>query len=388
MINIKKLRGAENLVEINGRVFITKDEFRGARPKFWIVGEKSKGGYFSYPTQNLLLKFSRNDLSLENYGEVLYWALSTTCNARCVEYQLATLEDEKGDIHHGVACPSYKNNDKQYDINGYDLMHFAYDLNATNPDTLEINTVQSYLKAIPVCTAIKPDSPLMPYLKNDLLKMAIMDYLTCQTDRHWGNISFLFQVYSNNITSFEAIKTASAYDNGCCFSLKRKAAAIQTFFNQLNRPALDGDLDTYAEKAEEISKKLQPMFGIKTSLIKIADKASPQDNPDFPKKVTHKQLPDWETTFLDELSEEIAKDPNLAQWALNMRKNFRFDHARKLIEKQFDEIPEYVYGLSEHLFTYRSEKLFNHLDKYIHKQSDSNIDTQTTQKNETSELEK
>ena len=386
MLHVKRLKPNQELVEIDRRIFFTKTETRGARPKFWIVGEQSKGGYYSYPYQNLLLKFNRNNLSQEHFGEVLYYAISKEAGARCVEYQLAEYTDEYGNVMEGVACPSYKTRDSEYDLSAYDLMRYTHDLSTLEDSAFPINTIDSYLDAIPVCSNIKRDEPLLQFVERDLTTMAIMDYLTGQTDRHWGNISFLFTSHNAFIDKTEAIKTASAYDNGCCFSLKRKNQALETLAGMLNAAKKDKNPEVYEQKVTDISKKLKPMLGVKTPLVRIADKLNPNDDPNFPKKVTHiENQEDWEETFLDEICEKVHSNKWVKRFIENL-KHFNFDNVLKTIESQGDDIPKHVLDLSKHIFEHRYKTFFSHLEKYSSKAHGDDSQPKTIKENEGMEM--
>ena len=203
MLHIKQ--NSDKTVTINERVYKTSEELKGVRDKFWIDAV-TPYSTSAYGASHILVKFNRNGLSCEDYGEVLYSALARSAGFRCTEYQLVEFVDKQGNLIQGVACPSYKRNDKEFDISGYDLQRFQHALSPDKPD-IPYNTVDSYIQCMKECMNL-PNETMLQYLEEDLIKIAFFDYICGHTDRHWDNISFVYNksaMFLRNLRSTDTV---------------------------------------------------------------------------------------------------------------------------------------------------------------------------------------
>lgn len=359
-------QSSNKTVTIDSRVYRTNEEFIGARPKFWIIGEKSpyNNSSYNYRNNNMLLKFNRNGLSCEDYGEVLYSSLLRANGVRCTEYQLAEYTDKKGEVIHGVACPSYKHSDKELDISGYDLQRFQHSLkNETSPD-LPYNTVDSYIQCIKQCMNL-PNATMLQYIEDDLIKIAFFDYICGHTDRHWDNISFVYNNHTVPNGNYEAIRVADCYDSGCSFMLNRKRAAIQTYANELKAAQRTNNTTKYESICKMLSDKSIPKFGITSSISEVVHHSD--DDPEFPKMILATSDPNWEDTFLNELCSKIAHNPRLSTFIVSHRDTINIDTANTLALKEGNDIPDEILTVASAMVDSRLKTFDTYMFKYIDK---------------------
>lgn len=81
----------DGTIKMGKSTYNVSREPRGCREKIWIHDSDNNRQATNYRNSNLLIKFNRNDVSCENYGEILYYAFLKSCGARCTKYELAEL---------------------------------------------------------------------------------------------------------------------------------------------------------------------------------------------------------------------------------------------------------------------------------------------------------
>ena len=361
MLHIKQ--NSDKTVTINERVYKTSEELKGVRDKFWIDAV-TPYSTSAYGDSHILVKFNRNGLSCEDYGEVLYSALARSAGFRCTEYQLVEFVDKQGNLIQGVACPSYKRNDKEFDISGYDLQRFQHALSPDKPD-IPYNTVDSYIQCMKECMNL-PNETMLQYLEEDLIKIAFFDYICGHTDRHWDNISFVYNNHKTMHGSYEAIRVADCYDSGCSFMLKRKREAVTTYANELKSAKKSGDMEKYESICQKLSEKAIPKFGITTSM---SEKTYQRDNdfPEYPKFLGPTTDPNWEENFLDELCAKIADNPRLSTFIISNRQKFTIENANRLAQLEGNEIPDDILMVAGAMVDTRLKTFEKHMDRYIEK---------------------
>lgn len=292
-------------VKLHDRYYSLLEDVRGARPKFWIKRSEPKRVNYEEPNDEnmILVKFNRNGVSCEDWGEIIASAVARKTEVPCVDYYSALIIEEDGsELGRGVACGSYKRSKNETEISGFNLqsMHknLVYD-NCRGRQVQGLNTVDGFIDAIQHVFDGKLNPNEVESVRNDLLKQAIFDFVLGQTDRHWLNTTFL--VWKDKNENFH-IRKAECYDNGCIAMAKRKAIAIEGMSKEIGSLGKDSPyLRTQLEK-------YCPMMGIKTSLVYIDDKSKSGNvervrivNPRENKKI-----------FLKELANEIIQNPEIA----------------------------------------------------------------------------
>lgn len=350
---------------MNGKQYSVTLEPRGCRPKLWLHYIDPNGHTF-FRTSHVLVKYSRNDVSCENYGEVLYYAFATSVGARCTKYELAKFHqivDGEEVVRECVICPTYFHKAHECEYSGYDLQRYCY-LSPNNSNlNLEPNTVESLVS----CASMLMDHPnaeMLRQSKRDLIKMAFLDYITGQTDRHWLNTTFIYRADEYDMKTTEALRVASSYDNGCCFLFKRKEQALRTIASQLRVAKKTGDQEKYREILENIAKKTAPCLGVYTTFYDAPDSF----DRERPEKLTINRPDNWEEIFISELCEEIKKDSELRKFFKD-KKKFNLNGAKEVLRAQHDDIPEDLLYLAEEIINFKVERVYEKLGRVLGEES-------------------
>ncbi len=339
MIKIKKINN--NQVVLNGNTFETFEETRGKREKFWI------GGLYSNRKRDFLVKIDRNETSCESFGEVLFSELCKMVNFPCVNYHLVKVENEYGEITDGVACENYNTSDKDMEISGFNLGHTYSFLQYDNQNGKKIdpqNNIDFYLKAIKY---LGPDiqEENLTIIRNDMLKLALMDFLTLQGDRHWYNISFSM----NCLFGENSLSLTKAYDNGSCFLLNRGIKKIQDYSEQFLRCKNIGNL------IEDYTLTKMPLLGISTTTSKL------DEEKDGMKVLIGTRSKEDYLNFKKELAHEILTNPEIYNFYIKLKQNLNVKQAVDNLNKKGDIIPECVSNVASIIL----KSKFSTLDKTI-----------------------
>lgn len=312
MINIKLERVNDQLcANLHGRSYSIVEESRGVREKFWMK-RTGKHLYYESPIHSrILFKFNRNDVSCEDWGEIYFSKLCNNMGIPCVTYTLAQAYDENDNfLGNGVMCGSYKRSVSESEFSVYDLQ-MGNDGTHLNCNADKINTVDGIIEGVRNNFDNLLENDIVT-LRNELIIQAIMDFLCCQSDRHWLNTTIL--VYGSPQKTY--IRKAPCYDNGCIAMLKRKQSAIEGMSKEIGKKGKDSEF-----LAAQLS-KFCPMFGIKTSLVEL----KPEKNGfNRNERVKIKSPKASREIFLDEIADEILTNPPIAIF---------FSDLRRLIEKQ------------------------------------------------------
>jgi len=368
MIEIKEVKIDNKIrIEVGDRVYSRKENPIGVRSKFWAV--RRGGKYIHEPPiiTDLLFKYNRNDLSSENYGEIISSKFYKLCGLGCVDYYSAEFTDIDGNKFQGVMCGSYKKSNTELETSGYALQcvltDFYFD-RKTGKANKEINTVYGFISDLDSLYGdFQHKDYFLTNIKDELIKQSLLDFLIAQSDRHWTNTTFL--EYFNKDNEYR-IRKANCYDNGCIAFLKRKRQAIDTFSSMiggdyLNSPHMKTLMDKYC-----------PMFGIKTSTClidtRVADKYERYDkirvNPDK----------DTKQTYLKELAQEILHNPEIAFFYIKLKEHIGYNRKNKSInlkpmfkslENADEEIPDSIADVVTGIITYQVNEIEQELKKQV-----------------------
>ncbi|MBQ7351524.1 MAG: hypothetical protein IJW59_01465 [Clostridia bacterium] len=338
---------------LQGRMYTIVDEGRGVREKFWMKRQGSKNvNYFEPPRlTRLLFKYNRNEVSCEDWGEVYMSKICDRVGVGCVPYYIAQLQDEKGQVvGRGVMCGSYKKSHAETEFSVYDLQTKG----RTTGDGFDIpnmNTVKGTIDAIKEHFSGFEEEEIEK-CRNDLIKQAIMDFLLCQTDRHWLNTTIL--VY--DVMKKPHLRKSSCYDNGCIAMLKRKISAIEGMSKEIGKlgkdsPYLEEKLSSYC-----------PMFGIDTSLVEINKEKNKPGQIEKIKVVNPKKSRE---IFLKECVREILTNPEIASFFNSLKSHLKvtgehgvdIDDVTKQIRRGGDDVPPCVAKMIGDVFYHQFDVL-------------------------------
>lgn len=248
----------------NGTFYVLKNLYeielldKGVNPKFWI--RNVHGHDFIY-------KANRGEY--DGIGEVLYFKL---CKAvgyehRCIVAKPATLANEDGSEVKGVLVPSYikeEYKDKTVRVmSGRTLLNeyaqHVYD-NSNGKKIQATHTLKTYLEMLEYIrhsNMLGENVDVYSNIERRLKFLALMDYVTCQSDRHWENIDFLLITDQDGN---KKLKLAPFFDNGHVYNLHMKGDTPKMGVTYRNSKDKGTALKFFTKKYFQVV----PMFGIQT----------------------------------------------------------------------------------------------------------------------------
>lgn len=145
------------------------------------------------------------------------------------------------------------------------------------------------------------------------------------------------------------IRKAECYDNGCICFLKRKFSAIEGISREIKVQGKN------SQRLHDLLKDYVPMMGIKTPTVTLnTDKFKEED-----KKL--KVIKSRRNVFLDELTDEILNNPEIAMFYRNIKKNLNFDQINEFLEREKTPAPKPISDMVESVVNYQ----FNLLNELI-----------------------
>lgn len=255
-------------IDESGTRYIIASDVRGVNEKLWLNKEN---GTFK---ESYLIKFSTrkpNTLSdLNLYNEVVCSKICENLNLDHVNYEFCQFVDLDGIIKNGVVSQNYRESPNWLETNGR-AVHESYcllwyDNNFGIIPKLELNTVYTYIEELK--TRFESRKMTMSQetenrLIDEMDSLAFFDYLTCQIDRHWGNVGWM----NNNMFDDKKfkIKLVPIYDNECSFLLDEATdETLEKFLMYINTPKKRQVAIDMVNKKRYNS----PYLGIKTSLVR------------------------------------------------------------------------------------------------------------------------
>lgn len=354
MVKLKEEEiNGEKFVNLGSRSYKFVEETRGIREKFWLVLAKSK--YFKDPLhyRYILFKYNRNDVSCENWGEVYASRIAKQIGVPCVEYHLASYEKD-GKEFAGVMCGTYKKNENEVEATAYDVQTML-DEKPKKINTID-NIVENLMLLVP---SYKDREFYYTYIRNALIKQAVLDFLLAQTDRHWFNTTFLMYATDDVFN----LRKAECYDNGCICFLKRKFAAIEGISREIKVQGKN------SQRLHDLLKDYVPMMGIKTPTVKInTDKFKEED-----KKL--KVIKSTRDVFLDELVNEILNNDEIAIFYQHIKTNLNLSQINELLEREKTPPPKPVADMVESVIGYQFNLINTLIDEKI-KQSKYDLEVE------------
>jgi len=340
---------------LHHRYYDVKEEHRGKKPKIWLVMNDSDLTSTPINLRHILCKLGRTNLSCDNWGEIFACNIAKQMGVNAVDYYLVDYE-ENGEMHNGVMCGSYFVNDDQYEMSVHDLQSIYTNLHI-DPETLEtdkpINTVYSILKDLEeIIDFPEPrKSKVLKSLKRQLLEQCLFDYLLCQSDRHWLNTTFLIFEKDGEVY----ITKAACYDNGNIAFLQRKLVSLQGISKEIGKDPIHSPL------LQQKMDKYVPMMGVKTSTVKLEPTSDGQIGSKMRGDISKKD------EFIDEITEEILHDPDLAALFTKFKYDFSMGKVLKDIERGGDNPPPELVKLVNDVIMYQINSLDTVLNAKLEK---------------------
>ena len=243
MIKLKAINdGDKKYVVLRDRYYDVVEEHRGKKRKFWLKMDNVKTREVPIRLRQLLCKLGRNEVSCDDWGEVISSKFGKEVGVNIIQYFLAEYE-EYDKVHSGVLCGSYFVSEDQYEMSVKDLQSIYTNL-VIDENTCEtskpINTVYSILDDLDEIIDFPPERKefTLKKLKRELLIQCLFDYILAQSDRHWLNTTFLVYEKGGTVN----ISKADCYDNGNIAFLQRKLQSLQGISKEIGKDPLKSPL--------------------------------------------------------------------------------------------------------------------------------------------------
>jgi len=318
------------IVDEYGFAYKKAEEVRGANEKFWIKNYKDyEGIYGSYLFKSSNRRNSIDKQSARSFGEIMAQNIARDLNLDYVVYMYSCIEKQDGETLFGTICPSYKKTKDDVEITGLDITkrYMAKNGISTFDDkSMELNTVYGYVKQLSNLYGEEIESERLDELKLGLLKCALFDYCTCQTDRHWCNLGFL----GSNKDGVKNLELIPLYDNEKCFLSNKPLGWMEVFSNQLLRSKQNKSNDAIAPLLSAFDRV--PRLGIKTSTVVLSNDIN---NALLPRRPSEDEENPFDV-FSKELAGEINENAQLRDFYFQIKS---LDIKKTL---QDEDIPESV----------------------------------------------
>ena len=340
---------------------VIHDMTRGVNSKFWL----------HLKDVDLLVKSNRGPY--DGIGEVLCYK---TCEQvgyghRCVNARQVTIIKRETDdkkypegmsYDDGVVLPSYLRREwrEARTISGKSLINERADYIYENQYGQKVSrdhTLSNYLETLRWYRETKyfgDDVEIYNNIERRLKFMCLLDYMTCQSDRHWENLEFILVTDQNGKRH---LKLAKYYDNSHVFGLHRGPDKITSLAQNI-RTLQNCDPERDARKIQKITDLIKgnyetvPMFGIITPTYKSEIKQFPDGAEECISLSKDKAKLD---IFVTELAQMLLQDPELMRDYQRLR---QVDYAQMLTDN-FDQrdVPEDLKVVLPYIASKRVEML-------------------------------
>lgn len=357
-------------IDPNNNCKVYKLDARGARPKFWFsFNDDIESGNFEqwlFKNTNRSETTVESSKTFEDIGEVIFYKICKKLGVDCVEYKLATHQNEDKSVE-GVICKNY-NPDDCVELAGYSILEayrrFIYD-NFNGLDVPNDNTLENYKKSLNCImlnhTQFEKDQGInilvnIRKLYNQMAKMMILDYICCQSDRNWYNLSFLID------SKTRELRMAPLFDNGNIFSWNFRKSVIEHQNIVLSKdPTYERYLELYQSKSIAM--------GIKTPVSHRDMK-----NPTKSNNLKFKDIP--MDLLENELASVIANDKELQQFLQNCQNiNSYLQEAFDEFKDEYEEDCSLLKNQSSLIASIKSEHLLELVNKKIQEMEEEDENT-------------
>lgn len=339
-----------NRIDLTGKISRHPQilDARGARPKFWFTfldqSISSKQEEWLFKNTNKALYVDNTTQTFEDVGEVIFSKICRKLGIDCVDYKLAQYQDNDG-LRYGVICKDY--NPEQFsEFSGHAILeiytNFMHD-NFKGFSHSNENTLFNYKRSFN-CIMLQHDKEKTDIRVNVtnvfrlLSKMMILDYICCQSDRNFYNISFLLD------RNTQELKMVPLFDNGNIFSWNFRESVI-------NHQNIVLSKEPTIERFKELYQSKSLALGVKTPVS-----YREHENPTKANSLKYKDLP--ANIVEDELSDLIIEDKELQEFLKQC------EHIPQYIDEAFTEFQE-EYGENYNLLRNQSSLISKIKQQYL-----------------------
>ena len=227
------------------------------------------------------------------------------------------------EIIKGILVESYKMKDIAFSFKAED----ANTGNKVNTVDNIIKNLQNYVEYLMDTKPYMASVALDPNLETDLLKLFVLDYITCEIDRNDGNI--LFYAFVDNEQNY-TMKLGKIFDNSQAF-----------FFTDDEYKKFKKYLKNDEKFNELVDKRYSPALIF-------------EDEED--------KLYEFTSVITPKLVSRILKNPEVFHFYEKI-KTIKFEQILKLIHKDMPEykIPKFKYEVAQKVFNHRKELLIKEM---------------------------
>lgn len=295
----------QGLSNLKNKTLEPGEEFKGANCKIWLTDKNNKSNSFLFKSN-----VSNDNQTKPNlmYGEIIIGHICDHVGLDHTNYHLCQICDNIGkQICVGTLSANYRKNIYDTELSAKNISdrykNSMYNNNHGRKVHMELNTVYEYIKQINFMYSNRLSKNEIEDIKQYMLKIALLDYLTIQVDRHNGNYGCMY-------VSSKGIKSATyipIYDNECCFFLHKRPEKIGAFLQRLSDNRVKEKDKLKQINALAAGKDSTPILGIYTSIVELGS------HGEFIKKKNTENKTNLEI-FINELAEEILQNNNLAKF--------------------------------------------------------------------------
>ncbi len=297
----------------------------GTRFKFWLA-EKKNGELNNkhlFKANSIVTDRGFKNGTREDLGEFITCKVAKQVNVKVVDCELAKFYEDEGSID-GVILDNYVKSENVFDLN---LEKFIYDaqekldyLNIQRYDT-SVSLVLELLNTQHYRIKYNLEDKDLEKIREDLIKIVILDYYLGQVDRDFSNMSFLVTTHLDN---YKTLEVAPMFDNGLTLMNNFLKDEIDEYFVT--------DDKAYKNKLEEAIKNRKPYLSISHRNLTEMSKRIINNIDDI-------------FRYLDEDGNIITFEEDLAREIVNNKKLLKFvnDINTKV---DFQEILDLTNGVS------------------------------------------
>lgn len=328
------------LGKTRGVEFKRKEEQRGTNEKFWLINDEFNNKLIFKGTARKGSKAKENGYI---YGELITDLLCNKIGLDNTSYYPCIVIFEDGTSVRGTISPSYRKGKLNNEYSAQNIttryVKSQYDNNYGEVPYIEFNTVDEYIKQLKYLYKNRLSEAKFKEFEQYLLQIALFDYVTCQTDRHWGNIGWI----NNAEVGIQTMKPIPIYDNESCFLMNKPFDQIETLADRISRSRdwRNGIIVPMVNGIDRV-----PRLGISSATTICNDGIRLLKKPNIPGQKTHLEV------FREELAEKIINNKELEKLYRKI-KNINLEQ----LLTDCDYFPESVITVASKIWQVRIEQL-------------------------------
>lgn len=320
--------------------FQVKHEKRGTNEKFWLINKEFNNELMFKSNHRHASDIKENGFT---YGELVTDFICNRVGLDNTNYYPCNIIRLDGTCLQGTVSPNYRKGKYNYEYSGENItvryIKTQYDNNNGMVPHIEYNTVYEYIKQLRSLYGNRIGSNKLEEFKEYLLEMALLDYATCQTDRHWGNIGWM-SVLEMGVSTMRYIPL---YDNESCFLFNKSLEYLDDLAEKIEKSK--NGKKTVVEPIVNGADRT-PRLGIKTATTICKDGIKILKKPTIPGQKTNIEV------FQEEIAQEILTNKKLEKFYRKL-KNLNL---RKELE-DCDYFPESIITIASNIWEVRLEQL-------------------------------